>query len=179
MFSQVNATNTQSVCTSTSSHPKSSSKQPMEIANEEWKGDYAYSSYLSEIGEWETRGCPQPGMHEYQTECRDIARVFSYQEGENETDSWIMSGELEDCSVFYFEGECDFTGFDCRGGGEMIIAPTWENLFDNLTDDELLNFVKHMNKNNPPELTKEMRSLSERNDLSDLISKLKEVFSTV
>lgn len=177
MLSQVDSTNPQNVCGAALPHSKSSSMHPLEIAAYEWKDNYAYSSYLSHLGSWETRGCPQPGMYEYKTECQDIARVFSYQKGVNGEDSWIMYGELEDGSVFHFRGSCDFTGFECQGGGVMIIAPNWENLFDNFTDLDLQYFIDNLNKENSPELMKTLDKLFGNTD--ELKSKLKEIFSAV
>ena len=176
MFSQVNGTNSQNVCGAALPHSKISSMQPLEINTEEWMDNYAYSSYLSDVGSWETRGCPQAGMHEYKTECRELARVFSYQDGENDERPWIMYGELKDGSVFHFSGGCDYTGFDCQGGGEMIIAPNWENLFDNLTDFDLIDFIENMNKENSSELAKTLDKLA--GNIDELRSKLKEIFST-
>lgn len=148
---------------------------PKEIDCKNWMLNYAYSSYLSDLGSWETRGTPQHGMTEYSTECRDISKVFSYQEGKNEEEDWIIFGELKDGSVFKFSGGCNYTGFDCQGEGEMIVAPSWENLFDNLTNLDLRSFVKNMSKDNSPELKK---SLSEKlaGDEETLIVTLKEIF---
>lgn len=139
--------------------------------------NYAYQSYLDNEGDWYVSGCPQPGMYEYTTECREIVRLFSYQEGKNDSDSWIMFGELKDGSVFHFEGSCDYTGFDCQGGGQMVIAPDWENLIDNLTYGDLIAFVKNMNPENSSELTGALSKLLENRD--ELESKLKEIFSAI
>ncbi|WP_419832131.1 hypothetical protein [Endozoicomonas atrinae] len=129
---------------------------PEEIDRDVYMDNYAYTSYINDVGSWQTRGTPQPGMTEYSTECKDIDKVFSYQEGENDGDSWIMFGELKDGSVFHFSGSCDYTGFDCEGGGMMIVAPNWEDLFNHTIDVDLSNFVDNMYEDNLTELAKKL-----------------------
>ena len=177
MINQVNVTNSQNVFGAAVPHSQNTSMHPLEIDPEAWKSDRAYEAFLSDEGDWEVRGCPQSGMIEYKTECREIARIFSYQEGENEEIEWIMCGELKDGSVFFFNGGCSFTGFDYGSGGVMTIAPHWENLFDNLVDQNIHDTTKNMNKENSPELTKTLSNLYGNTD--ELRSKLKEIFSAV
>lgn len=175
MINQVNVTNSQNVLGTAAPHSQNASMHPLEINPEVWMNNYAYDAFISNTGDWEIRGCPQPGMYEYKTECREIARVFSYQEGENEGNDWIMCGELKDDSVFFFMARCDLTGFDCQGGGVMTIAPHWENLFDNLVDNNIYDIFRNMSKENSPELTKTLSNLFE--NIGELRSKLKEIFS--
>ncbi len=158
--------------------PQATGASPVlkEINERTWRRDYAFHSYCSDTGSWNTRGVPQPGMIAYETECRDIKRVFSYQKGENEETDWIMSGELEDGSVFYFQGSCDYTGFDCQGGGKMILAPRWDNLLDHLADAELRNIARNISKKNPSTLIQNLNETM--GDTEALRSKLKEVLVT-
>lgn len=144
---------------------------PVEIDGSFWEGDYAWSSYLADEGSWETRGTPQPGMIEYTTECREIDKVFSYQEGENDEENWIMFGELKDGSVYKFEGGCDYTGFDCRGGGELILAPGWRNLFDNLTAYDVGSFIDNMNQGSV-ELKQALNDISDSKELNKVLAQL-------
>ncbi|WP_257284270.1 hypothetical protein [Endozoicomonas sp. SESOKO1] len=148
---------------------------PLEIDESSWNLDYAWSSYLADIGSWETRGTPQPGMTAYTTDCREIKRVFSYQEGENDEDSWIMFGEFQDGSVYKFRGDCGYTGFDSNNdsGGELLIAPDWKNLFDNLTEYDIGTFIENLNKNSV-ELKQALNNFS---SFKDLDQALKQLFS--
>ncbi|WP_422462079.1 MULTISPECIES: hypothetical protein [unclassified Endozoicomonas] len=144
---------------------------PVEIDGSLWEGNYAWYSFLVDDGSWETRGTPQPGMVEYTTECRDIDKVFSYQEGENEVENWIMFGELKDGSVYKFEGGCDYTGFDCIGGGELILAPGWRNLFDHLTACEIGSFIDNLNQG-AVELKQALDDISDSKDLNEVLAQL-------
>ncbi|USE38222.1 hypothetical protein [Endozoicomonas sp. SCSIO W0465] len=86
---------------------------------------------------------------------------------------WIMFGELNDGSVFSFSGGCSYTGFEYEGGGMMMVAPNWGNLFDHSSDCELRDFVNNMNKDNLTELTKKLLAEEEvlRSTLKNMFQK--------
>ena len=113
----------------------------------EWdRGNYALHSYLNDIGDWSVRGTPQENMKTYSTERKfDILSVISYSEGENEGEPWVMFGNLRDGSVFHFHASCDYTGFDCQGGGVITYSPNWTNLLANLNLKELKTMIKNLN----------------------------------
>ncbi|MCY4473509.1 MAG: hypothetical protein OXC07_11935 [Kistimonas sp.] len=148
-----------------------------------WECDVAYGAYLSQTGAWTTKGVPLPGMQEYTTECRAIERVFAYRQGEASNDfpygdSWILSGELKDGSVFHFEAACDLSGFGGLSWGIMLLAPGWDSLFDNLSDDEIQDFVRNMgtDSSSVPE-QKLMQDLHNKmENIEALRSRLKELF---
>ncbi|WOG30146.1 hypothetical protein [Endozoicomonas sp. 8E] len=108
--------------------------------------NYAYRSYLSEDGDWQVRGTPQAGMVEYSTDREfEIKRVISYSEGERDEAPWVMFGELHDGSAFHFSASCDYTGFDCQGGGVITYAPNWVDLLNNLSPRALDYLIGNLN----------------------------------
>ena len=52
----------------------------------------------------------------------DIAEVVHWYEGENDGDSWMGVLRMKDGRWCYIESWCDYTGFDCQGGGESFYA---------------------------------------------------------
>lgn len=45
--------------------------------------------------------------------------VFYYQGGWNDGDAWIFVIKRPDDIYVYFTASCDYTGFDCQGGGDI------------------------------------------------------------
>ena len=116
------------------------------IENKVWNRNYAYESYLNDEGSWQVRGTPQAGMKSYSTD-RDfnIDKVISYTEGENEGEPWVMFGKLKDGSCFHFTASCDYTGFECQGGGVITYSKDWEDLLNNVSDRSLAKLVNKLN----------------------------------
>jgi len=54
----------------------------------------------------------------------DIAELLGAEEGENDGPDWICWGRLHDGRYFVARAGCDYTGFDCRGGGSSEIGST-------------------------------------------------------
>ena len=50
------------------------------------------------------------GLDSFTTE--DVRSVAGSYEGENDGDSWMVYGELNDGRWFYLEAWCDYTGWD-------------------------------------------------------------------
>lgn len=61
-------------------------------------------------------------------EIEDIAEVIALEEGENDGDSWAGVFKLKDGNYGYIDAWCDYTGWDCRSGGDSAIASTLEEL---------------------------------------------------
>ena len=62
---------------------------------------------------------------------RDLEELYFYQEGENDMAPWILIGKLKvkgKTYYFHFNASCDFTGFDCQGGGVITIESSFKNL---------------------------------------------------
>ena len=58
----------------------------------------------------------------------DVAIIYAADEGQNDVDSWIAAGQLKDGRWFFATAWCDYTGWDCRAGGEMFINEDKEQL---------------------------------------------------
>lgn len=147
---------------------------PRPIDNREWQEDLAWRCYMTGQGDWETRGCPQPGMREYRTGCRDIVSLFSYREGEHDMTCWILAGELADGSVFHLRASDVHSDFDCGGGGVMLLAPDWDSLFDHASHSELLDFRDNMSRDTPAPLR---QYLGRSNQEEALRARLKSAFA--
>ncbi len=52
------------------------------------------------------------------------AKIYYLQDGSNDQQSWIIVGKINDL-YFCFEAHCDYTGFDCNGGGSFSWNSNW------------------------------------------------------
>lgn len=60
-------------------------------------------------------------------------KIYYYQEGENDDNSWIIIGKSD--NYFYFNASCDYTGFHCQGGGEFCYDKDWSVLWNMYISD--------------------------------------------
>lgn len=51
----------------------------------------------------------------------DVSQVFGYSDGENDGENWIIYGRLKDDRFFCLSAGCDYTGWDCRAGGNSFV----------------------------------------------------------
>jgi hypothetical protein len=58
----------------------------------------------------------------------DVAEVIKADEGQNDGDSWLAVGRLNDGRHFFLSAWCDYTGWDCQSGGGAEVADTLDNL---------------------------------------------------
>ncbi len=54
--------------------------------------------------------------------------VYFYQEGENDKDDWIFLVKTDDDVYVYLNASCNYTGFDCQGGGEVIYSKEFDRI---------------------------------------------------
>ena len=52
----------------------------------------------------------------------DVSELYGLDAGENDGDSWICYGKLNDGRYFSLNAWCDYTGWDCQSGGNSFIA---------------------------------------------------------
>lgn len=48
------------------------------------------------------------------------SQIFFFQRGQNDEEAWIFIAKRKDGLYIYFNASCDYTGFDCRGGGVLM-----------------------------------------------------------
>ena len=58
----------------------------------------------------------------------DIDQIIALDEGYNDGESWVGVFKLKDGNYGYVDAWCDYTGWDCRSGGDSAIASTLEEL---------------------------------------------------
>lgn len=92
--------------------------------------DYPLSAFLCEEGEWQINN--QDWTKASALFCQQLLKqyhVYFYRVGEHDSDSWIIIGQ-SDTYYIYFEASCDYTGFDCRGGGDFYYHTDWTYLWN-------------------------------------------------
>lgn len=68
---------------------------------------------------------------------KNIQEHFWVRVGENDGDSWLSVGQLTNGNYFFYEGGCDYTGFDCQGGMSLWVSKSWENIVDHAFTEEV------------------------------------------
>lgn len=66
----------------------------------------------------------------------DVATVLHKCEGENDGQSWIMAGILNDGRYFFLSAWCDYTGWDCQAGGDSQVAGNEKDLYRYCMDED-------------------------------------------
>lgn len=100
--------------------------------------NYPIDSLLENEGEWDINSVPllkQPCDEQKMKICDLylIDKAYFYQYGEHDENSWILIGNTG--NLYYsLEASCDYTGFDCQGGGSFNYYSDWKTLWNNLRD---------------------------------------------
>lgn len=58
----------------------------------------------------------------------DVAEIIHYREGENDCANWLFVLKLIDGRFAYVTAGCDYTGWDCRAGGDISYADSLDAL---------------------------------------------------
>lgn len=61
----------------------------------------------------------------------DVGEFVHWHEGINEQENWMGVLRMKDGRWCYIESWCDYTGFDCQGGGEAFYASSEDELVRN------------------------------------------------
>ncbi len=68
---------------------------------------------------------------------RDVAKIISIEEGENDGADWLGLFEMNDGNYLALRAGCDYTGWGCREGGSSDVAATKADIIAfGLTPDE-------------------------------------------
>lgn len=55
--------------------------------------------------------------------------IYFMQRGEPDGDAWLLLAKIHDTYIC-FEASCDYTGFDCRGGGTFGYSIDWPTVWN-------------------------------------------------
>ena len=105
-------------------------------------GDKSYQvglwSYGPVLGEDETTHS-EKDMLNYNL----FEKVYLAKPGHNDEEPWIFLIKHQNGYYIYFNASCDFTGFDCQGGGEIKYSKDgkqmWNFGLNEITREELVN----------------------------------------
>jgi hypothetical protein len=67
---------------------------------------------------------------------KNITEHFWIRPGQNDGDSWMACGALDNGAFFFFTGGCDFTGFGCQGGMSLWVSRSWANILEHAMTEE-------------------------------------------
>lgn len=103
-----------------------------ELDDYDWGEAFGYAGEPGHYGAGEggTNVDPVPGA-----QCKplgftreDVAIILAMEAGENDGANWVCAGQLRDGRWFFLSAGCDYTGWDCRSGGNATVADTKEDL---------------------------------------------------
>jgi hypothetical protein len=92
---------------------------------------YPFDSLLNGIGSFDINSTRNgTNIEEFRNFLNETPdEIYYLQEGRNDGESWIFVVKKGD--VYYsFEASCDYTGFDCRGGGSFGYSKNWNTLWN-------------------------------------------------
>lgn len=92
--------------------------------DKEWRTYYDWIEAFNYAGNIRTAtNCSQAGFLIDQ-----VQFVLAADPGQNDEQSWMMAGCLQDGRWFFLDAWCDYTGWDCRSGGDAQVASTLPEL---------------------------------------------------
>lgn len=102
----------------------------IELLNDfDWRQVFGYAGEENTFA-WETNVRPafnsEVSLESFSRE--DVAHVVAYSEGENDGPAWLILGTLKDGRHFFIEASCDYTGWDCQAGGEVVVSHDLDHL---------------------------------------------------
>lgn len=103
----------------------------------DWK-KFEYPLHSCEINEgyWEIQQ-GEPAMDVHALIDRDTlekSKVYFNQVGHHDEDAWIFIIKRPDDIFMYFRASCDYTGFECRGGGIIRYSKNWKTFWEMCLD---------------------------------------------
>jgi hypothetical protein len=60
----------------------------------------------------------------------NIVEFYWIHEGENDEEPWECLCKLDNGNYAFYSASCDYTGFDCQGGMNLIVSKDRERLFN-------------------------------------------------
>lgn len=103
---------------------------PAALATYDWREAFVYAD--------KPDPCPPDSGVKLDPITREtVTEIIVISEGENDGDSWLIVGKLTDGRYFFLTAWCDYTGWDCRSGGNADVGLTLEDVIvHGLGDDD-------------------------------------------
>jgi hypothetical protein len=99
-----------------------------ELASYDWEQAFQVSS---------TRPAVPNQVAPGETPTREmVEQIIAIEEGENDGANWLLVAKLHDGRFICVSAGCDYTGWDCRAGGDILVAATLEDALRYGLDDE-------------------------------------------
>lgn len=120
--------------------------KPITIDSSQWSHfDYPIDAFLSGTGCWNySAAMGEPDTTETNAEMMNynhFEEVYHFQIGENDEDDWQFVVKHKNGYYVTFDACCDYTGFDCQGGGVITYSATWDNFWKFGLTEELRHTV--------------------------------------
>lgn len=109
--------------------------------------DYPIGAFFTKEGSWsyepildeEESEVPVKVMLDY----NQFEKVYYFRPGENDSINWTFLVKHKNGYFIFFDAGCDYTGFDCQGGGSITYSLDGEKMWSlGLTDDMKSNILK-------------------------------------
>ena len=112
---------------------------------------YPFASYRNKYGVWTMNAVGHTEKLSFDDLFNlDILRsseVYFHQVGEYDEEAWVFIIKRPDNIYVYFTASCDYTGFDCRGGGDIFyIKDDWPLFWNKCLDNSGRNHLYTTNK---------------------------------
>lgn len=102
--------------------------------DDNWKEDYDWKEAFASEGADTSNGkmfrkaVPNSEVSLEPFTIDNVVEVIKMVEGENDGESWLMLGKLNDNRWFLLDAWCDYTGWGCQSGGSVTLAASKEEL---------------------------------------------------
>lgn len=114
--------------------------------NANWRAfDYPIDSFIYRDGRWtyepvideEEIDIPEKDMLDHSK----FEKVYYYREGENDGENWTFLVKHTNGYYIFFDAGCDYTGFDCQGGGSITYSLEGQKMWELGLTDEYRNII--------------------------------------
>ena len=121
---------------------------PQIYQNIDWtKFDYPIESFISRDGSWHYD--PVIGEEESDVLEKDMIdynqfeKVYYAKPGSNDEENWTFLVKHKNGNYVFFDAGCDYTGFDCQGGGSITYTLDGKKMWLLGLTDDMRNNLSH------------------------------------
>lgn len=95
--------------------------------------DYPIESFINGTGSWDMNGSRNIDITDIELFKEfihsDYDELYYVQDGFPDGDNWYILAKTQGYYI-HFDAGCDFTGFDCQGGGTFAYSKDWKTLWN-------------------------------------------------